>query len=329
MNTISVFDKLKINLKREYWEYRRLVWGVPIIMSILFVLAAMMAIAVSRFADDHQLAQTSQEDVNVSVPVAKRTGLGQLDKLLELSETEDIATSRASQSSSMREGKKDDTEFSFIGLYLFVAWLTGFYYLLSCLYTDRRDKSVLYWKSLPVSETENVVSKLLFGTLGFSLAAIVMAWLTAIVLFGVVHGLVSVDELAKMQQDSNFAFDATPLFIWPALGLIFGLLWGAPVFAYVLMVSAMSKRLPFMLLVLPPFILLILEGIFFSSSNLVGFMADHTPAKALMMIARSPDSGSVLATFFGENGISLILGLLLAAVFLTIAVWCRNKRFEI
>lgn len=325
MKSISMIDRLQINLKREYWEYRKLVWGIPIILSVLIVIGAVMAIVFSRFADDHQAAMDKSDAPKVSVTVEEL--IDAPEKLATL-ENDSLVLGTNEGDSDIQESE-DDTEFSFVGLYLFVAWLSGFYYLLSSLYTDRRDKSVLYWKSLPVSEAENVASKLLFGSIGFCLAAIVVAWATALVLLVVVHGMASPEELAKMNEDSSFVFDATQLFLWPLLGLVFGLLWGAPTFAYILMVSAMSKRLPFMLLVIPPFILLILEGIFFRSRNLIGFLVDHTPGKALLMIANSPDAGAVFSTFLGEKGLSLLLGLLVALAFLYAAVWYRNNRFEI
>ena len=34
------------------------------------------------------------------------------------------------------------------------------WYLLDCLYADRKDRSVLFWKSLPISDTTTVLSKL-------------------------------------------------------------------------------------------------------------------------------------------------------------------------
>lgn len=325
MNSINMIDRLQINLKREYWEYRKLVWGIPIIMSILFILGAIMAIVFTRFADDHQATMDTSGAPTVSVTVEEL--IDAPEKLASV-ENDSLVPSIDKGDGDSEEGK-DDAEFSFVGMYLFIAWLSGFYYLLSSLYTDRRDKSVLYWKSLPVSEAENVLSKLVFGSLGFCLAAIVVAWVTALVLLVVVHGMATPEELAKMNEDSKFAFNVTQLLVWPLLGLIFGLFWGAPTFAYILMVSAMSKRLPFMLLVIPVFILLILEGIFFRSSNLVGFLVDHTPGKALMMVANSTDVGAVFSTFFGDQGISLILGLLVAWAFLYTAVWYRNNRFEI
>ena len=40
-----------------------------------------------------------------------------------------------------------------------VMGIVGFFYALDSLYADRRDRSVLFWKSLPLSDAETVLSK--------------------------------------------------------------------------------------------------------------------------------------------------------------------------
>src|SRR5690625_2852310 len=59
---------------------------------------------------------------------------------------------------------------SFQAIFVLILLLTIPFYLLSCLYTDRRDQSILFWKSLPVSETRSVLTKL--GTAVFLAPAI-------------------------------------------------------------------------------------------------------------------------------------------------------------
>src|ERR1700727_1992298 len=44
----------------------------------------------------------------------------------------------------------------FIVMSIYSTW-----YLLDCLYTDRRDRSILFWKSLPISDASAVLIKLL------------------------------------------------------------------------------------------------------------------------------------------------------------------------
>jgi len=59
---------------------------------------------------------------------------------------------------------------------LYTAW-----YLLDCLYTDRKDRSILFWKSLPISDAKTVLSKLLVGMLLIPLVYFVAADVTALI----------------------------------------------------------------------------------------------------------------------------------------------------
>jgi hypothetical protein len=119
------------------------------------------------------------------------------------------------------------------------------------------------------------------------------------------------------------------LFIWPVAGVVVGALWGAPLFCYPLMVSAVAKRLPFFLLVLPWVVLAALESIFTDGHRLTGFFFDHLPFAA---ISHMPDVSSLAEffhEFFIERASSMLGGLVLSAGFVAIAVWYRNNRFEL
>ena len=56
-------------------------------------------------------------------------------------------------------------------------------------------------------------------------------------------------------------FDAERFFVWPILGVVVGVFWGAPYFSYALLVSAMSKRFPFMLFLVAPLIQRLMHGV--------------------------------------------------------------------
>src|SRR5262249_51453335 len=45
------------------------------------------------------------------------------------------------------------------GLIVLTAFLVGVFYCLDALYGERRDRSILFWKSLPVSDLTTVLSK--------------------------------------------------------------------------------------------------------------------------------------------------------------------------
>ena len=46
-------------------------------------------------------------------------------------------------------------------IFAFGAWIVMIFYSLDALYAERKDKSILFWRSLPITDAETVVSKLL------------------------------------------------------------------------------------------------------------------------------------------------------------------------
>jgi len=234
---------------------------------------------------------------------------------------EDFEDAKRELGSKINE-HSDEASFGYMGFYLTAAWIACFYYLLNTLYTDRKDKSILFWKSLPISEMQNVFTKLLVGCVGFVLVSIVIAWITSILLS--IIGLGSGKFLGEA-----ISFSGVRLFIWPLAALILGLLWGAPLFAYTIMVSAIAKRSPFLLLILPPIILPILEWIFFSTGHLSTFFGSHMPFVVLGTMASEGSIAGAFSYYLSHQGGSFVLGLVVAAVFITTAIWYRDNKFEI
>ena len=58
-----------------------------------------------------------------------------------------------------------------------------FFYALGCLYDDRRDRSILFWKSLPVSDTQMVLSKAAWALLLAPLVAVGVGVVIGLVLW--------------------------------------------------------------------------------------------------------------------------------------------------
>lgn len=310
-------SKLVLSLKREYWEYRRVVLGIPIMLSILVIIASAM-VTLYKTNDDGvsklEQGQTLQTDRAAEKNLASQEPHEGTEKAKPLLNKEQL---------QLR------TPFRFMAIYMAVAWFAALFYLLSSLYSDRKDKSILYWKSLPVSETQNVLSKFFFGSVVFALAAIVIGWLVYLFLYVFGFGAVNSPDAGDTWEYVERTFDFTRLFLWPLTAMLVGVLWGAPFFSFALLVSAVSKRMRFMTMLLPLLVIAALERIVFSSSVLIDFFTSHFP---FAVVANLSDDASIIPTlnlFFVEKASSLIVGLVLSAVFLAEAIWYRNKRFEI
>lgn len=207
--------------------------------------------------------------------------------------------------------------------------IVGFYYLLSCLYTDRKDNSILFWKSLPVSETQNVLSKLAVATIALPLIGIAAALLVSIVymLLGMIFVASYSSHTTAWELFSGlhvFSF-AVQHFVM-ALGAI---LWSLPIFAWLMLASAAARRSPFMFALIPPVVIAIAEKVFFGSTLFVDMLD-----RRLIAIGVEGDSPSFVGAgmnSFGQfiSAPGLWLGFLVAAAFIAAAIWLRNNRYEV
>ena len=72
--------------------------------------------------------------------------------------------------------------FAFGITFVLVMSIHSTWYLLDCLYAERRDRSILFWKSMPLSDTETVLSKLATALLVIPLVYFAVADLTTLLI---------------------------------------------------------------------------------------------------------------------------------------------------
>jgi len=206
--------------------------------------------------------------------------------------------------------------------------LVGVFYSLDALYGERRDRSILFWKSLPVSDLTVVISKA-------SIPIIVVPLLTwAITL--VTHFLMLLLSTIVFagRGSSVAALWAQVSLFQMSLMLLYHLvtvhsLWHAPFYGWLLMVSAWARRAVFLWTVLPALAVLALEKIVFGTSRL-GNMLLHRLAggpEAMTMASGMPIDPETHLTpgrFLISPG--LWIGLFVTAAFLAAAVRLRRQR---
>ena len=134
-----------------------------------------------------------------------------------------------------------------------------FFYLLDGLFTERRDRSILFWKSLPVSDTKTVLSKLFVALVAMPLWIWALSLLVGLVVFGVLAAKVSNTPAAALgtwHGEDWLVLQAT------LLGkLAVAALWYLPVAGWLLLVSVLAKRAPFLWATLPFLVLSLAERI--------------------------------------------------------------------
>ncbi|MGO8857665.1 MAG: hypothetical protein ACLQO1_18425 [Steroidobacteraceae bacterium] len=144
----------------------------------------------------------------------------------------------------------------FVVMSIYSSW-----YLLDCLYADRKDRSVLFWKSLPISDTATVLAKLLTGLIAIPLVYFIAADVsTLLIAFIVSVRARSTFGNALWQPDIWLQLQALWLYL-----IVTSAIWYLPFAGWLLVVSAFAKRAVMLWSILPPLALYLLERWFFGT----------------------------------------------------------------
>ncbi len=218
-------------------------------------------------------------------------------------------------------------------LITFVAFLVGIFYSLDALHGERRDRSILFWKSLPVSDLTTVLSKAIIPLV--VLPVIVLAFTVPLQI--VMRLLTMADLLAR---GGNVAAEwSLPLFQMQ-IGLLYGLivmaLWHAPIYCWFMLVSGWARRATFLWAVLPPLALVAVEFISFRTLHLGTLLLNRLFGFAEVAFDLTDKNGVPIDAHFIPISLfapgrflaspSLWVGLIFAAIFLYGAV--RLRRYQ-
>lgn len=182
--------------------------------------------------------------------------------------------------------RKAALTFFFLGTsWIFVvalAFLTVFYSLDS-LYAERKDKSILFWRSLPVTDAETVLSKLL--TAMFVLPAIMALGIFATHLINLI--VTSIWVAMKGGDAGTLIWGSISLFdnwMTALVVLIASGIWMSPFIGWFLFVSTWSKRMPILMAFMPPIVIALGEGIVFRSKIFLTTVAERGDMRPLFKI---------------------------------------------
>jgi ABC-2 type transport system permease protein len=204
--------------------------------------------------------------------------------------------------------------------------LVGVFYCLDALHGERRDRSILFWKSLPVSDTTTVLAKASIPLLILPLVTFVVTVATQAIMLSLASGRLIGTGLS-VWSDLSFGQMVGILLYHLVLG--HGL-WSAPLWGWLLLVSAWARRAPFLWAILPPLAVGVVEKIAFNTSHFLSFLGHHLmggPAatasgdKPMTMASITPGTP---AQFLASPG--FWLGLALTAAFLAAAIRLRRYR---
>src|SRR6202048_2395579 len=149
----------------------------------------------------------------------------------------------------------------FVVLSIYSTW-----YLLDCLYADRKDRSVLFWKSLPISDTTTVMSKLATAVIVIPAVYLAAADLTTLLMAFIISVRVS-SSIGGALWHADLWLQLQALWLYV---IVTTAVWYLPIAAYLLVVSACATRAVMLWSILPPIALILVERWLLGSHVLAG-----------------------------------------------------------
>ncbi|MFC5743389.1 hypothetical protein [Dyella tabacisoli] len=214
-------------VKREYWEHRGGFLWAPIVTGGIFVLLNIMGIITAEvFGARHGLMIGGNNELTQLVAKANAGDLAQVGNALDL---------------------------AFISSMAIISVVLGFvvlFYCLGSLYDDRRDHSVLFWKSLPISDTTTVLSKVVSATVLAPIIAVVVSialGMLLIMIFALVLSFHGVSAWQLLSQAHPLRATISLLCAIPLYAL-----WALPAVGWLMLCSVWARTKPFLWAVLIP-----------------------------------------------------------------------------
>ena len=201
--------------------------------------------------------------------------------------------------------------------------LMAIFFSVDALYGERRDRSILFWKSMPVSDSTSVLSKaaipiVILPLIGL-IVTVALQWLMFVI--GMIARMGNEVDMATLW--ASLPMTRMGLVLAYHLLLIHGL-WFAPVFAWLLLVSAWARQAPLVWAVVPLFAIGVAERIIFRTSYFAAMLQNRVSGGqygemygAYSMLHVPP------AHIFVSAG--LWLGLIFAAALLVLTVRLRRN----
>jgi ABC-2 type transport system permease protein len=204
-------------------------------------------------------------------------------------------------------------------------FVVGFFYCLEALHGERRDRSILFWKSLPVSDLITVLSKA-------CIPLVILPVLTMVIVVAAEGTMLLLSSLVVLGSGLSV------LTLWTTLALphmwmtllyhtvTVHVLWYLPIYAWLLLVSGWARRATFLWAALPAVAISVLEKVAFNTWHFAFWLQYRFsgPEHFDLPGRGEPMMHLNLGTFLSTPG--LWFGLIVAAIFLAVAV--RLRRYQ-
>ncbi|MCU1285514.1 MAG: transporter, inner rane subunit [Acidobacteriales bacterium] len=211
-----------------------------------------------------------------------------------------------------------------------VGFIIALYYSVEALHGERRDRSILFWKSLPVSDATTVLAKASVPIIVVPVLVFLITAVTQIIILLLSGVVLAASGSSVATVWSNVSL---PSMWWMLFAHLVGGhgLWYAPIYGWLILVSAWAKRAPILWATLPVLAIAFIEKTAFNTSYFITMLGDRLvggPDRGTIVAAGSNNMESMLhldpVQFLTSPG--LWIGLALTAAFLAGAVRLRRSQ---
>lgn len=325
----NIAKKMLTLISREYWEHKIIMLWLPVGFTLITLLlqsyATLNSLTYEKSGVDgapsgfsYSYTTSSVKDVATNGTITKESTTEKKSSFNTKNFTASeflltlLGRNKAVESSSPLEGMLIGFSFAMLALLI----MSLFTYSHSCLYGDRVRKEILFWRSMPVSETHNLLCKLLviFIVIPTIYCLMILIYGAGALLLGGLGDLGGENWLLLVLEVSHITI-STILFM-----LVF-----IPLISWILFCSAAAKKSPAFLSLLLPLALGMLLKFALGRNYLSAGISDYL--KALGTLKLEHELMQQLAQFFQTA--EFLTALVLSVGLLVAAVWLRNHRYEI
>ena len=246
-------------LRREFWEHKGGFLWAPLVAGAISLLLSAMGIVIAMVAARDSMPEDGTISLGDSEIQLNGLDLGML-------------TSQLGHEELARLGDGLDLTLMLASGWPFIVLaFVMFFYSLGALYDERKDRSVLFWKSLPLSDSSTVLSKVVSAVVVAPLLATIAAILT-------MFGFLALISLVVLFYGGN----PVSLLWGPASPALISLqyiaaiplyaLWAMPTIGWLLLCSSWARSKPFLWAIMIP----LFAGIFVAWLEFLGVFEDVT-----------------------------------------------------
>ena len=299
---VNGYSPFKALILREYWENRRAIFTTPLVITGICIVLVIISMGVLGRAIhvDGEAFTLSEMIAKMSAHEAQELK-AQVNHMLMASTTPIM-----------------------IGV-----WFCMVFTALGSLYDERKDSSILFWKSMPVSDFQTILSKMVTITVVIPMVAVVFSLIFQLFLL-IVGSLATIGTDYSAWDLLWSSINLPMLVISEVVYLLMFSLWALPVLAWFMLASVIAKRTPLLVATIPVALLALFEGLLFHSDYLIKFIGMRISGSYIM----GPDAEALFQDFSPRTSLEILqtatqpgfwIGLAIASGLLYITILLRKR----